>query len=213
MPTALSSSAVVSAGEPASEAILKHSSSPALIRSSSVIFKWTAIAAILLGVAFVVIRFLVPLFTELNKPKSAAVVAVDKQASFAVQALQQTRQVTAKNDAKVAYLNEVVAAGETKPAEVKPVVPPSPPALSVAPAFAQGSAATPDLTPYQDVLARFKVDSVVTGTVARAMIDGRLVKQGDIVDRNLGLRFSGVDIDEHALLFTNAENMVFKKHY
>lgn len=209
MPAAPSGRVAPPADEPASEAVLKHSAAPALIKSSSVIFKWTVVAAILLGVAFVVIRFLVPFFTELKKPKSAVVV-VDKEASFAVQALQQTRQVAAKNDAKVAYLNEVVATGETKPAEVKSVTPPPP---SASPAFAQRAAAKLDFGPYQDVLARLKVESVVAGEAARAMIDGRLVRQGDIIERNLGLRFSGVDADEHVLLFTTAENIVFKKRY
>lgn len=204
LPATPAVSAALPAAEPASEAILKQSSAPVLIKSSSVIFKWTVVTVILLGVAFVALRFLVPFLTELKKPKSAVVV-VDKEASFAVQALQQTRQVAAKNDAKVAYLNEVIATVEAKPAEVKPAAPP--------PASARSAAAKPDLGPYEEVLARLKIESVVTGAVARAMIDGRLVKQGDIVDRPLGLRFNGVDADEHVLLFTNAENMVFKKRY
>ncbi len=207
MPAAPSVSAVRPADEPVAEAMLKRSLAPVVIRSSSVMVKWTLVAAILLVVAFVTIRFLVPFFTELKKPKSAVVV-VDKDASFAVRALQQTRQVAAKNEAKVAYLNEVVATGETNPAAVKPVAPPA-----STRALSRGYGATPDLAPYHDVLARLKVESVVAGAVARAMIDGRLVKQGDIIDRNLGLRFSGVDTAEHVLLFTNAENLVFKKHY
>jgi hypothetical protein len=199
--------------EPASEAILKHSSAPALIRSSSMVFKWSVIAAMLLGVAFLAIRFLVPFFTELKKPKSAVVV-VDKEASFAVKALQQTRQVAAKSDANVAYLHEVVATIEPRPAEVKAAAPSAasmPPAASAAASAGRGS--MPDLSRFQEAIARLKVESVVTGAVARAMIDGRFVKQGDIIDRNLGLRFTGVDPDEHVLLFTNADNVVFKKHY
>jgi hypothetical protein len=195
-----------STAEPASEAVLNASAAPSLIRSSSVVLKWSLIAAILLGVAFLGVRFLIPFLNEWKKPKSAVVV-VDKEASTAVRILQQTRQVVAKNDAKVAYLNEVVATDERKPDVSKP--PPAP----TAPAVPRGSAAQPNLAPYEDALARLKIESVVTGTVTRAMIDGRLVRQGDIIDRSLGLRFSGVDADEHALLFTNAENMVFKKRY
>jgi hypothetical protein len=54
---------------------------------------------------------------------------------------------------------------------------------------------------------------VVSGATSRAYIDGRFVKQGEIINRALGLRFAGVDAEAHMLLFTNADNVTFRKRY
>lgn len=194
---------------PASEALLKHSASPAVIKSSALVLKWGLIAAVLLGVAFLAIQFLVPFLNELRNPKPPTA-PIDKEASVAVKVLQQTRQVVAKSDAKVTYLNEVIDTGDGKSAEKK--IAPPPPRVEP-PRVVPGPAAAPDLSAFRDAVAAMKVDSVVLGSPSRAFIDGRFVKQGDIVHRGLGLRFTGVDPDEHAIWFTNADNVVFKKHY
>ncbi len=199
----------VVADTPASEALLKHSASPALIKSSALVLKWGLIAAVLLSVAFLAIRFLVPFLNELRNPKPPSA-PIDKEASVAVKVLQQTRQVVAKSDAKVSYLNEVIDTGDGKAADKK-VAPPPPRAEP--PRVATGPVGAPDLSTYRDAVAAMKVDSVVLGSPSRAFIDGRFVKQGDIVHRGLGLRFTGVDPEEHAIWFTNADNVVFKKHY
>lgn len=198
----------VAADTPASEAILKHSASPALIKSSALVLKWALIAAVLLSVAFLAIRFLVPFLNELRNPKPPSA-PIDKEASVAVKVLQQTRQVVAKSDAKVSYLNEVIDTGDVKVAEKKV----APPPRAEPPRVATGPVVAPDLSAYRDAVAAMKVDSVVLGSPSRAFIDGRFVKQGDIVHWGLGLRFTGVDPDEHAIWFTNADNVVFKKHY
>lgn len=194
------------ADETVSAALLAPSAAPATIRATSVVLKWGIIGTVLLAVGFFALRFAIPFLNELRKPKEAIVV-VDKEASTAVRALQATRQVVAKNDAKVNYLNEVVAAGETKPAEAKTMPPPATPVSATVTVPQDG------LSAFHEAVGRFKIDSVVRGTVVRANIDGLIVKQGDIVNRTLGLRFSGVDDNEHALLFTNADNVVFKKYY
>jgi hypothetical protein len=209
-PSASAAAEAVAEETPASEAILKPSVAPALIKSSALVLKWSLFAAVLLGVAFLAIRFLVPFLNELRNPKPPAA-PIDKEASVAVKVLQQTRQVVAKSDAKVNYLNEVIDTGDGKSAEKKNV-PPPPPRVEP-PRFVPGPAAAPDLSAFRDAVAAMKVDSVVLGSPSRAFIDGRFVKQGDIVHRGLGLRFTGVDPDEHAIWFTNADNVVFKKHY
>ena len=157
----------------------------------------------LLLMAFAAMKFLLPVVIEMRQAKVPNPVA-DKNAPTAVRAIQATRQVVAKSDANVAYLNEVVSAVETKPVEVKPAPVPAPVAAPPAPS---------DLSRFHDAVAQLKVDGVVRGATPRAFIDGRFVKHGEIINRALGLRFVGVDPDEHMLLFTNADNVTFRKRY
>lgn len=196
-----------------SGALLTESSQPAQIRAAGVFLKWTLFGLIGLAVAFALIRFVIPFVHELRNPGGREAIA-DKDAPSAVRMIQQTREVVAKNDANAAYLNEIAAAAEDKPVASKPAPVPAPvsPAAVVAPATAAVPAAN-DLARYNDAIERMKVDSVVSGAAARAMIDGRLVRLGDIVDRRLGLRFTAVDVEAHTVLFTNADNVVFKKYY
>ena len=198
------------ADEPVSTALMKESFAPALIRSSGMLLKWGSILALMLGGGYLAMKTLVPLMKELSNPKPPSTV-IDKNAPTLVKVLQQTRQVTARSDANVAYLNQIVAGGDAPHLVVKPPVvvapPPPPPSPVVAPL------AKDDLSPFHTAIAQFKIDGAVGGASPRAFIDGRLVKYGEIVNRNLGLRFVGVDMEEHIVLFTNAENVVFKKHF
>lgn len=200
---------------PASEALLKHSSAPALIRASSLIFKWGVIAAILMGIGFLALKFLVPFLDELRNPGRTDAIA-NKEAPTAVRVLQQTRQVVAKNDAKVAYLDTVVAAMDgnavapkAAPAKATPEAAAAPAVEAKAPAVRVAS----DLSAFQEAVSRLTVGGVFDGPEPRAYLDGRLVKYGEIINRNLGLRFVGVDPDQHAVLFTNADNVTFRKHF
>ncbi len=209
-PAAAAAAVAEAVDTPASEALLKHSASPAVIKSTALVLKWGLITAVLLGIAFLLMRFLVPFLNELRNPKPPTA-PIDKEASVAVKVIQQTRQVVAKSDAKVSYLNEVIDSVDGKAPEKK--VAPPPPPRPAPPTITARPSGPPDLTTFRDAVAGMKVDSVVLGAPSRAFIDGRFVKQGDIVHRGLGLRFTGVDPDEHVLLFTNADNVVFKKHY
>jgi hypothetical protein len=194
--------------EPVSTGLMTASAAPSRIRASSVMVKWSAIAAMLLLVAFAAMKFLLPVVIEMRREKVANPVA-DKSAPTAVRAIQVTRQVVAKNDANVAYLGEVVSAVENKPVEVKPVPAPAPVAAPRPPPPPPPS----DLSRFHAAVAQLKVDGVVSGATSRAYIDGRFVKQGEIINRALGLRFAGVDAEAHMLLFTNADNVTFRKRY
>jgi hypothetical protein len=196
----------------ASEALLTSSASPAVIRAMGMGMKWGLILAVVLGVGYLAIRFVVPILQELQAAeKGAPPVAVDKKASFAVQAIQQTRQVVAKNDGKVDYLNEVIGVDEKKP------VPKAAPAPAPVPAEAPAAPAVPrtpgDLTPFTEALAAMAINGVFEGEDARAYIDGRLVKVGDIVHRPLGLRLVGIDAPRNELIFTNADGVTFRRTY
>ena len=193
---------------PVSTATLNHSATPARVRAIAVIVKWTLITALALAAAYGAITYLKPIIVELQRPKGSAPVAIDKEASTVVKALQQTKMVTAKKDEQVAYLNSIIGEAEAKAPEVKP-----PPPVVVRPPEPVVVPKAPDRTMYEQALLQMKVDGVTGGATPRAYIDGRLFKFGDIVNRPLGLRFVGVDFDEHVILFTNADNETFRKRY
>lgn len=197
----------------ASEALLTSSASPAVIRAMGMGMKWGLILAVVLGLGYLSIRFVVPILKELQAAeKGAPPAAVDKQASFAVQAIQQTRQVVAKNDGKVDYLNEVIGVDEKKiaPKAAAPAPAPAPAETPAAPAVPR---APGDLTPFTEALAAMAINGVFEGEDARAYIDGRLVKVGDIVHRPLGLRLVGIDAPRNELIFTNADGVTFRRTY
>lgn len=154
-------------------------------------------------------KYLYPILDELRHPERTNPKA-DKDASTAVKALRQTREVVAKSNANVSYLDEVVAEVDkvtVAPKVVpKPVEPPKPPPPPIT--YKKG-----DLTPFHEAVARVKFGGVFEGGEPRAYLDGRIVKYGEIFNRELGLRFLGVDLEEHALLFTNADNVTFRKYY
>jgi len=193
---------------PVSTATSNHSAAPARVRAIAVIVKWTLLTALALAGAYGAITYLKPIIIELQRPKGSAPVAIDKEASTVVKALQQTKMVTAKKEEQAAYLNSIIAELEPKAPEVKP-----PPPVVVRPPEPMVVPRAPDRTMYEQALIQMKVDGVTGGPTPRAYIDGRLFKFGDIVDRQLGLRFVGVDLDEHVVLFTNADNETFRKRY
>ncbi|MSU48297.1 MAG: hypothetical protein EXS37_04255 [Opitutus sp.] len=189
--------------------LLTSSSSPALIRASGVIFKWTFLTAVFLGVGFMGLKYLVPILDELRHPERTNPKA-DKDASTVVKALRQTREVVAKSNSNVSVLDEVLAEVDKKTV-AKKEAPKSPPPPKAAPSLVTWKKG--DLTPFQEAVARVKFGGVFEGGEPRAYLDGRIVKYGEIFNRDLGLRFLGVDLEEHALLFTNADNVTFRKYY
>lgn len=63
---------------------------------------------------------------------------------------------------------------------------------------------------YADAL---KVSGVFQGSPARALVDGRLVREGDVVDPVLGVRFKGVDADEKQLILEDATTAQVRVKY
>lgn len=192
----------------ASEALLNPSSAPALIRATGLLTKWGMFAAVLLAIAVLATRYLLPFLEELRHPGKGEALA-DKNAPTAVRVIQQTRAVVAKSDANVSYLNEVVLATEDK----RVMAPAAAPSHAL---VAKAGAALPardDLTPYQEAIQRLQLGGVFDGDPPRIYLNGRIVKYAEIIDRNLGLRFIGIDVENKAVLFTNAANVTFRKYY
>ena len=193
----------------ASEALLDSSGAPAKTRAVAVVVKWTVLLGVGLGICFLAARFLLPFLQELQHPSKSGAGA-SKEAPTAVRMLQQTRSVVDANNVHAANVNEIAAVALN---EKSAVASPSPSAAPVLPPRPSVAIAKGDLAPYYDAIARFKVGGVTELPEPRVYLDGRIVKFGEIIDRDLAIRFMGVDAENKMLLFTNADNAVFKLRY
>ena len=89
-----------------------------------------------------------------------------------------------------------------------PPVPPEPDPVSVAaPKRPEPSAR---FVRFADAL---KVSGVFQGTPARALVDGRLVREGEMIDLALGIRFAGVDADTKYLILEDATTAQLRVKY
>ena len=204
-----------------SEAMLQHSSAPAMMRALSLVLRWGLRGGILLGGVFAMGYYVViPLTKALKEPPPGEQAVPDKNAATATKVLHQTRQTVAKNDAKVEYLHSIVAdvapmseadrkgkapGKEGGTAETKTGEAVAKPAPGVAVPFVS----TGNI--FRDAVEKFRVSGASYGDEPRILLDGRLVKYGEIVERELGLRFIGLDAATHEALFTNGANEVFRK--
>jgi hypothetical protein len=58
-----------------------------------------------------------------------------------------------------------------------------------------------------------RITGVVSGTAPRAIINGRLVRPGDMVDAAQGIIFDGVDAERKLVVFRNREGVFTNKPY
>jgi hypothetical protein len=217
-PAPVAGSGGTEADPPPSEALLDSSGAPDKIRAFGFVLKWGLIVAVLLGVGYAALRFLVPFVQEMSNPTPPGA-APRQDAPTAVRMLQETRAVVAKNNANVAHVNDVVAAALGEPTGKDAAA--APPAPKVAPkaepakrpAVAAASAGPKELAPFEDAISRLKIGGVTEVPEVRVYLDGRIVKFGEIVDRDLAIRFMGVDTADKMLLFTNADNVLFRRPY
>jgi hypothetical protein len=61
-------------------------------------------------------------------------------------------------------------------------------------------------------VANAKINGVL-GTPPRALINGRTVHAGQVVDETLGITFSGVDVSRHALVFRDRTGAIVRRGY
>jgi hypothetical protein len=168
-------------------------------------------SAFLLGGLFYVTKFiLLPFYHEMQNPNQGA---VDRSAPAAVQVLQQTRKVVVENNARMAKLNDIVdgvqAEVATRPAAGGPAE-----AKSPEPRPVRSKAAEADrLFQIQMTLDGMKITGVTGGADPRAVIDGRMVKFGDVVDYRLGLRFVEVHEEDREVRFIDPEGTIYRRPY
>jgi hypothetical protein len=66
---------------------------------------------------------------------------------------------------------------------------------------------------FRSFVANAKVSGVFQGNPARAMINGRLARTGDMIDPTLGIIFEGVDATKKQLLFKDKSGAVVARKY
>lgn len=66
---------------------------------------------------------------------------------------------------------------------------------------------------FRSFVANAKVSGVFQGNPARAMINGRLARTGDMIDPALGIVFEGVDSTKKQLLFKDKSGAVVARKY
>jgi len=183
----------------------------AVLRTFARTFKVFIGSAFLLGGLFYVTKFIaLPFYQEMKDPKKDG---VDRKAPAAVQVLQQTRKVVAESHDRLAKLNDIVDG--TPDVASRPAATPPPGAPKLSAVRPPSTKAEKDDVLFQTQLAldAMKITGVTGGSAPRAVIDGRMVKFGDIVDYRLGLRFVEVNEEDHEVRFIDAEGTKYRRTY
>lgn len=176
-----------------------------VFRAFLVVLKWTLVGAVpLAGLYYVVEHVAKPVREEIARPKGTPTV-VDKNASVLVQAVQQTRLTVEKHDRNVAEVNDL--AGAAEPAEAAEG------AVAANGVTAPRVRSTAGLSREEAAVEMLKVGAVIAGPPPRLMLGGKLVRLGDVVHEDFGLRFSGLDAAARVVLFVNAKGRVFRRSY
>lgn len=137
-----------------------------------------------------------PAATEAGKPVEAAPTETRVATAIPVE--------TAPSVPPVTSVPAVVAAEPAEAAQVAVAAPSAPPAAPVRPA------PSTRFVRYADAL---KVSGVFQGTPPRALVDGRLVRAGEVIDPVLGVRFAGVDAEtKHLILEDETTARVLVKY-
>jgi hypothetical protein len=143
----------------------------------------------------------------------AARVVVENPQSLAGKAIAKAQNAVAAHDAAlVEPVNDAVApAGATSvastpvpaPVEAKPV--PEPPRPVVA---------RPEPGPgFKAFVVNLKVNGVFQGENARAMLNGKMYRLGEVVDAKLGIVFLRVEPEDKRIVFEDAKGAIMSRRY
>ena len=80
-------------------------------------------------------------------------------------------------------------------------------------ATAQVEAAAEASAPFRTFVANAKVSGVFQGPPTRAMINGRLIRAGELVDGGLGITFTGVDSPRRQLIFQDKTGATVSRRF
>jgi hypothetical protein len=80
-------------------------------------------------------------------------------------------------------------------------------------ATAQVEAAAEASAPFRSFVANAKVSGVFQGPPTRAMINGRLVRAGELIDAGLAITFTGVDSPRRQLLFQDKSGATVSRRF
>jgi hypothetical protein len=182
-------------------------SSPLSAQGFTRLAKLSISAAILFGGVYVTIKFAYPVLRELVHP-SGATALHDPNASTGVKVLQQTRQVVAKNNANVEYLNSLIGEVESQPI---PDLPASPEPIK--PVVKHEPMIQINFKALSASIDQLQINGVIGGQDPRIMVNGMIVTPGGIIDPKLGVKFVGVNEENHVILLEDCNCVVFTKPY
>lgn len=183
-----------------------------VFRAFLVVFKWGMFGAVPLGIGYYVVQHVAkPVQEELARPKDAPAV-VDKNASGLVQAVQQTRLTVQKHDANTDYLNEIADASTAASATGQSAST-AKRSGSAGPGAATQLRSTAGMSRVQAAVELLKIGAVIDGQPPRLLLDGKVVRAGEFVIEELGLRFQGLDAAQHVLVFASQTGQIYRRSY
>lgn len=146
---------------------------------------------------------------ELSNPGQPASKSEEKPAPSSVQIIRQTREVVAKGDSNVAYLNAIIEGKDAPEVAAKPAeaLPPPPPPRPPEPEVKI------NLKAANRFVDELMVSGVIGGVNPKIIVNGLLVKVDDVVDPRLGLIFAGVDEMNRVILFRHKDGTLVRRKY
>ena len=97
-----------------------------------------------------------------------------------------------------------------------PPLPPPPASVSASRSAAQhgaGAASSAASAAFRAWIDGVRITGVVSGASPRAIINGRLVRPGDVVDASAGIIFDSLDLERKQVIFSNRTGMFAGKSY
>ncbi|MBL9186024.1 MAG: hypothetical protein JNK23_00960 [Opitutaceae bacterium] len=154
-----------------------------------------------------------------NLPDPTA--TLNKIAHIPVNAINKAQDAIAARRASGQTRVDAVAAGEEAPDKPvpKPLAAPPPNTALAMTAVAPGLAATTQVEAasaspaFVAWVVNAKINGVFQGTPARAMINGRLTRAGDLVDPALGISFDHIEADRKQIIFKDATGATVVRKY
>jgi hypothetical protein len=153
------------------------------------------------------------------KPAQPTVVA-DAPQSLPGKLVAQARDAAAAHDAALtAPVNEVLAtpSAPTAPAPTPGAAEPAaetPPAAPPEPAVAPAELPRPEPSPtFKAYVVNLKINGVFQGENARAMLNGKMYRLGEIVDEKLGIVFLRLEPENKRIVFEDAKGAIMSRRY
>jgi hypothetical protein len=150
---------------------------------------------------------------EAAKPPTPVV--IENPQSFAGQAIARAQNAVAAHDtAHVERVNEALAAAGTAPSAA---IAPAPVEMKSVPAAeppARTSASRPEPGPgFKTYVVNLKVNGVFQGENARAMLNGKMYRLGEVVDSKLGIVFLRLEPEDKRIVFEDAKGAIMSRRY
>ena len=151
---------------------------------------------------------------EAPTPVPAPPVVVDNPQSLPGQLVAKARDAVAAHDAALTKpANDVIDSAPSAPAPV-PVTPPADviPAPVAPPAPAEVQRPEPSAN-FKAYVVNLKINGVFQGENARAMLNGKMYRLGELIDPKLGIVFLRLEPEDKRIVFEDAKGAIMSRRY